>query len=105
MSVLFRVAAGLGLDAQTEALQLDDAKSALASAFHDREEAFERVLLVSSAEVIDAARGWVREIYAMRSLVESVGTTKAAWQAQVTQTNAARNAFYAAARSDLGTAL
>lgn len=102
MSILFRVAAGALLDDQTEQIPLEDARPLLANAFHEREEAFERVRLVGSPAVITAARAWVQEIYVMRSLVEKSATTREVWQAQVAVTNKRRDEFYAAARQEVG---
>jgi hypothetical protein len=105
MSTLFRVAAGLGVDEQTEPLTLDEARPSLAAAFHDREAAFERVRLVGSEAIIDAAREWVRQIYEMRRLVEGPALSSDAWGAQVSKANEMRDHFYLRAREELGAEL
>lgn len=102
MSVLFRIAAGHSLDDATEPITIEDARPLLASAFHQREEAFERVRLVGSIAVIAAARGWVQQIYILRGVAERVGVSRDDWQEQVAATNRKRDEFYAVARLEIG---
>jgi hypothetical protein len=100
-SVLFRVGAALGVDAQSDPIPLDEARPLLAAAFHNREGAFERLRMVASEDVIAAARAWVREMYVLRSLAESPTLSSAQWTAQLNELSAARDRFYVAARHDV----
>lgn len=102
MSLLFRVGAHLKVDQQSEPMSLDEAKPLLAAAFHAREQEFERVRMVGSPEIVEAARTWVREIYTMRALIEAGTNDVAEWRGQVASTNRARDGFYEVARAEIG---
>lgn len=102
MSILFRVAAGMGLDQQTDPLELSDALPMFASAFHDREVAFERMRMVGSKPAEAAARAWVQNIYVMREALKEPGLDAQQWSELVGQANRTREAFYEVTRRDLG---
>jgi hypothetical protein len=104
MSILFRVAASRGVDAQTEPLSAEEAAPLLADAFHRREAAAERLRLITDDEIFSAARRWVEQIYVMRSAVVSPDLDRARWQELVGAANEARTAFHVAARRDLQSA-
>lgn len=101
MSILFRVAASRGLDAQTESMSLDDARPLLAAAYHGREAAFERVRLIGDDAVWQAARRWVNEVYAMRRAVDDPDLTAEAWDTLVAEANAGRSEFHSVARREI----
>jgi hypothetical protein len=104
MAILYRVGASLGVDDQTEPISLDEARPLLAEAFHERDSAFERVLLVGSNEVTAAARSWVPRIWTMRQLASSREIDSETWTAAVNDAREQRNAFDAVAKVDLAVA-
>jgi hypothetical protein len=86
MLILYRVAASRGNDDAPAPLTFDQASDLLASALHDRDAAYEQLLLVGTDAVDAAAHRWVRLIYTMYETVQTANT--------------ARFAFHAAARED-----
>lgn len=105
MSTLYRVAAGRDLDDQTEPMTLDEAMPQLAAAFHDREVAFEVVMLVGSTEIQKLAREWTTKVYAMRNAVGDGDTSRSDWKMLVGAANASRAEYYACATRDVGRAV
>lgn len=101
MAVLFRMAAARGLDDQTELLSPLEAEPLLALAFQDRDAAFERVRLVSGANVVRAAREWVRLVYAMRNALADKSLDRPGWISFVEDANRARDEFHRLARQEL----
>lgn len=101
MSILFRVAASRGLDAQTESMSLQDALPLLADAYHRREAAFERVRLIGDDAVWQAARRWVAGIYEMRAAVDNPDLTADGWNKLVGEANAGRSEFHMVARREI----
>jgi hypothetical protein len=102
MSILFRVAAGRGLDDQTEPMSMEEAKPMLAEAFHDREAAFEQIRLIGDDDIVNAARAWIPKIYNMRTALERQELTKPEWERLVREANGGRDEYYGVARSSLG---
>jgi hypothetical protein len=103
MGVLFRIGSSMGVDPQTEPLTPDQGAILLASAFEQREIAFEKMRLVGSSTTCDAARTWVRAVYELRhSLDLADSLTRERWQELVRRANEGRSHFHQAAQSDLG---
>lgn len=101
MAVLFRMAAARGLDDQTEVLSPLDGEPLLASAFQDRDAAFERVRLVSGPDVVTSARQWVKLVYAMRNALADESLDRPRWISLVDDANRARDEFHRFARREL----
>ncbi|MFZ1284717.1 MAG: hypothetical protein WAQ75_11440 [Propionicimonas sp.] len=101
MAVLFRMAAARGLDDQTELLTPPQAEPLLALAFQERDAAFERVRLVAGADVVRAARDWVRLVYAMRRALSEDSLDRRRWTASMEEANRARDEFHRLAREEL----
>jgi hypothetical protein len=64
--------------------------------------AFEKMRLVGELDVSEAARSWVRAVYAMRdALNDETSLIKKRWDGLVSAANKMRDAFHQAARLDL----
>jgi hypothetical protein len=102
MALLFRLAATLGNDDQTERMEYDaQAKLALAEAFMIRESAFEVIRLIGDPKLFEAARDWVKRVYDMRIMVDAQTVDRRRWHGLVASANAARDEFHRVARADL----
>ena len=101
VAVLYRLAGGMGIDSQTEHIELAAAQPLLDAAFHSRDTAFERMRLVGSTACIARAREWVQVIYEMREYLSTSPTDRASWAALVARANEARDSFHAQARDEL----
>ena len=98
MLLLYRVAADLGWDDQTDPLPLVEARPLLSANLHQRDRAFERVVMIGDAEVVQTARNWVPSIYALRAAVRSGIGDRVTWQALVATANDGRVQFERRAR-------
>jgi hypothetical protein len=101
MAVLYRVAAHLGIDDQTEKMTMKDATPLFADAFQKRDRAFEQIRIVGSNEAIARARAWVRQIYDMRNYLKTRKVVEEDWQALRDGANLARDSFHALVRQEL----
>ncbi|MFB9320820.1 hypothetical protein [Cryptosporangium minutisporangium] len=104
VNAMLRFAAHVGADPRPHPHPLppEDAEPLLADSVEARDQAWETLLLLGSAEVIAAAQGWFGTVAALERSVRDPIRGPAVWDELVTQQFTARVAFYAAARRDLG---
>jgi len=95
-----RIAAGSGTPEYLPPLDLDAGLVELAAADADRGMKWEAVLLIGSADTIEAARQWHSCAWRLEHHVR--GDVQIEWQDELRKTAVARRAFYHAARQDLG---
>lgn len=103
MALLYRVAAWHGLDQQPDPLAPEAAVPLYADAFHRRDVAFERMLVVGDPALIAAARVWSGDVNKKRRQLDHDAEVLTAdeWADLVAEINVARNLFHEAARHDL----
>lgn len=102
MSIGHRVAAARGIDATSEPIDIEDGLSQLAAATAARQSKWEAVLLLGAAEAVDAARAWHRAVWKPIAYARGAACDQVTWLAAVDEVDVARDAFYDAARRDLG---
>lgn len=103
VAILYRVAGHRGVDSSAQPIALEAALPLLAEAFHRRDEAFERVLLVSqSNSIADCAKAWVSKVYVLRSLLDRPDLSESEWKAAVEEANAHRAEFRGAVQNEIG---
>jgi hypothetical protein len=101
VNVMFRLAAHFGNDPNPHPLKPEEAEALLARSVEARDMAWEMVLLVGSAEVAAAARGWFLTIAALERSAHRTERDPASWEDLVTRQFDARLEFYNAVRRDL----
>jgi hypothetical protein len=90
-----------GLPAFGSGVPLEEEEAELARVNHARAVKWESVLLLGSNATISAARRWHESIWRMQSIAASDDRETDEWMAAREESNLARSAFYASARSDL----
>ncbi|MFJ2953734.1 hypothetical protein [Streptomyces sp. NPDC087270] len=104
LRVAQRIGAALGFADVADPLQPADGLPLLADAESRRATEWESVLLVGDAATIAAARRWHETIWTIELLVREGPADPAMWTKAHALASAARDAFYASARRDLGIA-
>lgn len=99
-----RIGAALGFVDVADSLQPAAGLPLLADAESLRATEWESVLLVGDAATIAAARRWHETIWTIELLVREGAVDAEMWTRAHRQASAARDAFYASARRDLGIA-
>ncbi|GIJ50945.1 hypothetical protein Val02_78310 [Virgisporangium aliadipatigenens] len=102
VTLLRRVAGGMGLDSIAHPLSHTDGLPRVEQAEDERAAKFENVLLLGDQETIDAARAWHRAAWELADLVQGRSTGGApAWRPALNEVWQARTLFYKAARVSL----
>ncbi|MFF0729048.1 hypothetical protein [Streptomyces sp. NPDC004134] len=101
VSLLFRVGAHFGNDANPHPLPPREAAPRLGDASQARDLAWEEMLLLGSPGVVEAGRAWAEAVAAMERFVRDGTRDPGAWSALVGEQRVAREAYYAAARRNL----
>ncbi|MGW3360969.1 hypothetical protein ACWDFL_37265 [Streptomyces bungoensis] len=104
LRVAQRIGASLGFADVADPLQPADGLPLLADAESRRATEWESVLLVGDAATIGAARRWHETIWTIELLVREGPVDAEKWTKAHRLASAARDAFYASARRDLGIA-
>ena len=102
VNLAMRVAAHRGNDPFPHPLPPDEGEKALGAAAAVREPAWESVLLVGRAEVVEAGRKWNQAVWEMETFVKSAVRDPGRWQELWSEQNKRREEFYSTARRDLG---
>ncbi|MET9495601.1 hypothetical protein [Streptomyces sp. NPDC006552] len=97
-----RIGAARGFTDVADPLQPDDGLPLLAEAESHRATEWEAVLLVGDAATIAAARRWHETVWTIELLVRDGSADLEEWTTAHRLASAARDAFYASARGDLG---
>ncbi|MFI7005365.1 hypothetical protein [Streptomyces sp. NPDC050145] len=93
-----RVAAHLGHDGYPHPLPPTKAAPLLVDATDARSAAGEGLLMLGSAEVVEAAHGWALTVMEVEGLVRAPGCTADTWSAQIEKQRVAREKYYTAIR-------
>ncbi|MEV0460780.1 hypothetical protein [Catellatospora methionotrophica] len=101
-SVAFRIAAHHGFHNRGDPLTPEDGLPLLSAAIADRAVSWEALLLLGGSGALESAREWHRVLRVPVSYVRGEATDPQAWQAAERAVDLARDAFYIAARDDLG---
>jgi hypothetical protein len=101
VTLTYQVAAHLGNDPHPHPLSLREAEPLLAEAMAGRDPAWEAVLLLGSAEVVERARAWVLTLIDMERFIRNDTRDPSAWEALLEQQRATRDDYYSAVREDL----
>ncbi|MET8586454.1 hypothetical protein ABZX39_37170 [Streptomyces collinus] len=104
LRVAQRIGASLGFADVADPLRPADGLPLLADAESRRATEWESVLLVGDAATIGAARCWHETIWTIELLVREGSVDAEMWTKAHRLASAARDAFYASARRDLGIA-
>lgn len=99
-----RIGAALGYPDVADPLPSAEGLPLLAEAESRRTAEWESVLLIGDAATIAAARRWHEMVWTIELLVREGCATPQDWTLALRQASAARDAFYACARRDLGIA-
>ncbi|GAA1602189.1 hypothetical protein ACFQY4_29890 [Catellatospora bangladeshensis] len=102
MTIAHRIAAARGLDKAIEPLSPREGLDQLATAIAARQAAWEAVLLLGDVDAVHAARAWDRALWRPVEIVRGDACTRQQWRKADIAVGEARDAFYAAARRDLG---
>ncbi|MFJ9641527.1 hypothetical protein [Streptomyces sp. NPDC101206] len=102
LRVAQRIGAALGFADVADPLAPAEGLVQLAEAESRRATEWESVLLVGDAETIAAARRWHETIWTIELLVREAPAEAGQWTKAHQLASAARDAFYASARRDLG---
>jgi hypothetical protein len=102
MLLAIRVAAQRGLGEVMEKISIDDGLAKLSEAQLTRTVLWEQVLLLGDPATIAAARRWHEAGWLMDEFARGTRQGRERWTHVRTEANDARDAFYAAARRDLG---
>ncbi|MFH8337578.1 hypothetical protein [Streptomyces sp. AM6-12] len=102
VTLAYRIAAHLGIDPHPHPLSPEEAASQLAEATDARDPAGEALLMLGSTGVVDKAREWVVAVMDMERFLRDGTPEPEIWATLMTRQRAAREAYYAAVRRDLG---
>lgn len=97
-----RLCAQRGMGSIAQPVTETDGLAALAEAEANRGAMWEKVLLVGTPATVAAGRRWHECAWRLELFARGLETGSEAWVQAMGETNAARAAFYAQARSDLG---
>lgn len=100
--IAMRIVAYKGFPATGEPLNPKEGIALLAQAEQDRATKWETVLLLGDPATIAAARHWHSAVWKLDWYARDLITRTEEFEAAVSAVNAARSAFYACVRSDLG---
>ncbi|WP_234391161.1 hypothetical protein [Nocardia suismassiliense] len=100
--VVYRLAAASGYPTNSEPIDLEDGKQALAEAAADRSVKWETVLLLGSPQAVGAARKWHEAAWKFRSATRGGEVDHDAYYRHYRELTLRRDEFYACARADLG---
>ncbi|WP_199571495.1 hypothetical protein [Streptomyces murinus] len=102
VTLTYRIAAHLGVDPHPHPLPPEEAAPLLAEATDARDPAGEALLMLGSTTVVDRAREWVVAVMDMERFLRADTHDPETWRAMMARQRAAREAYYAAVRHDLG---
>ncbi|MGA4839399.1 hypothetical protein [Streptomyces sp. G45] len=102
VTLTYRIAAHQGNDPHPHPLSARDAEEQLAAAADARDPAGEALLLLGAPAVVKRAREWVVVVIEMEAFLRSGAREPETWSALLARQRAARSAYYAAVREDLG---
>ncbi|MBL1073448.1 hypothetical protein JK358_03480 [Nocardia sp. 2] len=102
MDLAFRLAAARGYPAVALPIDIDTGLQALADAETTKTIKWEAVLLLGSPQAVSAAREWNRAAWELGWAAKGHAVEHADYTRLYAETGRRRNAFYEAARADLG---
>ncbi|MGW4443953.1 hypothetical protein [Streptomyces sp. NPDC004682] len=102
--IIQRVGAALGYPDAADPLEAPEGHRLLAEAETRRATTWESFLLVGDAATVTAARSWHEAIWSLALHVREERHDADTWVRDLRRVSASRDAFYAAARSELGVA-
>lgn len=100
--LVHRMAAARGLPAGAQAMDVDEGLPLLAEVEQVRASKWQTVLLLGDPATIAAAREWQESVWDLSWIARGRDVTKAEYIALYEEAGRRRDAFYVAARSDLG---
>jgi hypothetical protein len=96
------MASARGLPHSSEPVPLDQGQRDLAAATAERTTRWESVLLLGDPEVVAAARAWHQMLWLLEFYARGLLKDREGWVSALLEFEQTRNAFYRAARRDLG---
>lgn len=101
VTLAYRIASHLGVDPHPHPLSSEEAAADLAEATDARDPVGEALLMLGTPEVVERARAWVVAVIEMEQFLREPDPTRETWSALLARQRIAREAYYAAVRSDL----
>jgi hypothetical protein len=102
VELALRMCAARGFEHFAVPLEPSEGLPLLAAAEAERGETWERVLLLGSPTAIEQARLWHNGVWELQRVARGAALPAADWRALFLRVGALRDAFYDAARADLG---